>query len=255
MSDYSLLNGERMDEVNDAIRLIQYKEGLTFGTDALLLAAFLKGTEKDIGIEFGTGTGIISLLAAARGKAGRIYALEAQERYADLARRNAALNSMQERITVLHADVRDIARCPAEDADLIFTNPPYMTTSSGFANRISEKNLARHEVLGGIADFCAAAKRKLRFGGRFYCVYRPDRLVDLICAMRDAGIEPKRMIPVSASFAASPSMILAEGRRGGAPGMHFLPALYLYKDGTHRAYSDEMQYILEHGNFPERMQH
>ena len=38
-----LLEGERIDEVNDRLRLIQKPEGLTFGTDALLLAGYLSG--------------------------------------------------------------------------------------------------------------------------------------------------------------------------------------------------------------------
>ena len=33
---------ERLDRVNENITLIQKKDGLTFGTDAFLLAAFIK---------------------------------------------------------------------------------------------------------------------------------------------------------------------------------------------------------------------
>ena len=33
----------RLDEVNDHLKLYQIRDGLTFGTDALLLAAYVKG--------------------------------------------------------------------------------------------------------------------------------------------------------------------------------------------------------------------
>ena len=39
MTDKIIFEDERIDEVNENIRLIQKKAGLTFGTDAFLLAA------------------------------------------------------------------------------------------------------------------------------------------------------------------------------------------------------------------------
>ena len=42
MKEFQLFEDERLDEVNEKITLIQKKDGLTFGTDAFLLAAFIK---------------------------------------------------------------------------------------------------------------------------------------------------------------------------------------------------------------------
>ena len=39
-SSVPLLPDERIDTVNERLRLIQKKHGLTYGTDAFLLAAF-----------------------------------------------------------------------------------------------------------------------------------------------------------------------------------------------------------------------
>ncbi len=240
---------ERLDEVNDRLRLIQRTDGLTFGTDALLLAAFIRGDPRDKALEFGTGSGIISLLVATRRKAGSILAVEAQAEYAALAERNVTENGLSDRISVVHADLREVTAYGGDGCDLLFTNPPYMTVGGGFPNATRQKNLARHEVLGNVADFCKAAARKLRFGGRFFCVYRPDRIADLFVSMRQAGIEPKRMTAVTASRDILPSLILVEGRRGGAPGLVMTPVLQLYRDSNHSVYSDEMEYILEHGSF------
>lgn len=241
---------ERIDTVNDSIRLIQRSDGLSFGTDALLLAAYVKGGAGYRAIEFGTGTGIVSLLCATRGKASHILALEVQSEFADIAARNVVLNELSEVIDVACADLRDTSLYGEDGADILFTNPPYMTVSGGYRNACDVKNIARHEVVGDISDFCAAAARKLKFGGRFYCVYRPDRLVDLVCAMRSSRIEPKRMTFVLADAKAEPSMVLVEGKLGASPSMICTPPLILYTDASHTCYSDDMNYILTNGSFP-----
>ena len=76
---------ERIDVVNDSIRLIQRSDGLTFGTDALLLAAYVRGSATSRAIEFGAGSGIVSLLCATRKKAAHILAVEVQSEFAELA--------------------------------------------------------------------------------------------------------------------------------------------------------------------------
>ena len=54
---------ERTDKINSDITLTQNISGLTYGTDALLLSAFIKGKRGGRAAELGTGTGVISLLA------------------------------------------------------------------------------------------------------------------------------------------------------------------------------------------------
>lgn len=243
----TLFDGERVDYVNDSLSLIQKPDGLTFGTDALLLAGYVSGKYKN-GVELGAGSGIISMLLLTRGKAESITALEVQEEYAELTRRNAELNALSDRLTSLCTDVRDVKGDGT--AELVFSNPPYMRTDSGRANMMDKKNVARHEVFGGISDFCEAAKRLLKFGGSFYAVYRPDRLCDLLFEMRAAGIEPKRMTLVYANETSEPSMALVEGRLGGKSGLYLTRPLIIYKDKSNAEYGDDMKYIMEHGSFP-----
>ena len=64
MNDILLSPDERLDKVNENLTLIQKKDGLTFGTDAFLLASFIKSTPRKKAAELGSGTGIISLLLA-----------------------------------------------------------------------------------------------------------------------------------------------------------------------------------------------
>ena len=238
---------ERVDYVNDNLKLIQKTDGLTFGTDALLLAAYIQGKFASC-CEFGGGSGIISLLLLTRGKADKVTALEVQEEYAELIRRNAEINSLSDRLTSVHTDLREYSS--DREFELIYSNPPYMKTDSGRANTLSKKNIARHEVMGGIEDFTKAAKRLLKFGGSFYAVYRPDRAIDLLCAMRECSIEPKRITMVHADTNIEPSMLLVEGKLGGKSGLLFTKPLIIYKDKEHRIYSEDMDFIMENGSFP-----
>jgi tRNA1(Val) A37 N6-methylase TrmN6 len=237
---------ERCDHVNDALKLIQNTEGLTFGTDALLLAGYINTRQKR-GCELGGGSGIISMLLLTRDKLARAVALEVQEEYASLTAKNAEINGLNERLSSICTDLRDYI-CESE-FDLIYSNPPYMKSDSGKANDNDKKNIARHEIHGGIYDFCAAAKRLLKFGGTFAVVYRPDRLIDLINSMRACDVEPKRMTFVHADTKKESSMVLIEAKRGGRGGMMLTPPLIIYSDGEHKEYSEDMKYIMENGSF------
>ncbi len=254
MQELCLSVGERIDTVNFGIRLIEKIDGLTYGTDALLLASFLRADTEGRAAELGGGSGVISLLALALQKYKQIDCIEIQEAYAELITRNAALNGMQDRLTAHASDIRDYAapgtRCGSMDA--VFANPPYMSVS-GAGNAHKEKNIARHEVFGGITDFCAAAARLLRHGGRFSVVYRPDRLIDLISAMRAHRIEPKRMTFAHADTETPPSVVLVEGILGGKPSLKITPPLIIYRDGrsvTPRIYTEAMQAISDKGCYP-----
>ena len=48
---------ERLDRVNEDILFIQKKEGLTFGTDAFLLASFVRSEPSSQGVDLGSGSG------------------------------------------------------------------------------------------------------------------------------------------------------------------------------------------------------
>ena len=245
-----LKDGERLDAVNEKITLIQKKDGLTFGTDAFLLASFIKPMSKGRAVELGAGTGIISLLLAARDRFSKITSLEIQEDFAELAKRNVILNGMEGKIEILHADVtKATAAQLGGEADVVFANPPYMKTDSGKRNENDYKYIARHEVCGDITDFCAAAFRLLKHGGKFYAVWRPDRLTDLIVAMRQNRLEPKIITFVHAHTDNEPSMMLVSATKGGASGMTLTPPLILHKDISSTELSEKAQRIYDTMSF------
>ena len=121
MENIILNDGERLDKVNEQLTIIQKKDGLTFGTDAFMLASFIKSMPKGRAVELGAGTGIISLLLGARERFSSITALEIQNDFADLAKRNAKLNGMEEKVKVLCLDVTKAnASDIGGEADVVF---------------------------------------------------------------------------------------------------------------------------------------
>ncbi|MBR2010473.1 MAG: methyltransferase [Clostridia bacterium] len=245
-----LAQDERLDEVNEKLRLIQKKNALAFGTDAFLLSAFLRPAPRERAAELGCGNGIISLLAAARGRFSHITAIEIQPEMADLTARNVALNSLTDRIAVQQNDVRRLnAAALGGEVCAVFANPPYMRTDSGLASPHSAKQTARHETDGGIAEFTAAAARCLKYGGLFYTVYRPDRLESLFAALHMHKLAPKRMVFVHDNPTAAPAMVLLEAKKGAGEGLVILPPLFLHENTGDPALSPRAQQIYQNGIF------
>ena len=238
-----LFEDESLTEVNDGIKLIQNKKGLTYGTDAYLLSAFIKGKRTGIAAEIGSGSGIISLLLAQRGKFGKIFALEVQEYYASLTVRNAALNGLDGVIEAVCTDARDFKT----ECDTVFMNPPYMKVDDGKRNEDDGKYAARHELNGDISELCRAASGMLKYGGDAYVVYRPDRLTDLICALRESKLEPKSICFVLQSAAHAPCLVLVSAKKGGKSGVNVMKPLILTDESGSE--SEDCKYIYDNGNW------
>jgi tRNA1(Val) A37 N6-methylase TrmN6 len=68
--------------------------------------------------------------------------------------------------------------------------------------------------------------------------------------MRNSKIEPKRMTLVYADTDSEPSMALIEGKAGGRSGLLLTKTLIIYRDSSHKEYTDDMNYIMENGSFP-----
>lgn len=243
---------ETITEINDGLRLIEKRDGLTFGTDAYLLSAYVRRQTRARLADLGSGTGIIPLLLLARKKIASADAVELQPEFAELIGRNAALNGFADTLRPICSDVRALTeQLLGGTVDIAASNPPYMKPT-GKPNESERRNIARHEVAGGISDFCAAAARILKHGGLFYTVWRPDRLCELTGALTAAKLEPKRMTFVHARAELPPCLVLCESKKGASPGIYITPPLVMYSHD--RVYTDTLTKIYETGEFDEHYQ-
>ena len=202
----------------------QYK----FGTDAMLLARFaLACAPRAVrGADLGTGCGIIPVVWAQERPEMEIFAAEIQPEAAALARKSAAESGFVQRITVWEGDLRTLKQSDLPERramQLVSCNPPYFVPGSGYLAQKDGRRIARAEETCTAADAAQAAARLLEDGGWFCIIHRTERLVDVLDAMRRAGVEPKRLQFVQTSPARPPKLFLAAGRRSGKPGLELLP--------------------------------
>ncbi len=222
--------------------LDELKGGIRFGTDTLLLSHFC-GKGKNGG-DLGSGSGVLSFLLLATGKAGHMTGVELIKEYAELSVSNAEKNGLTGKFECHNCGVEEVSgKIPAGSMDFVVTNPPYLKNACGRQNRNPLKFAAFHETTAGIDGFCALASHILKSGGKFYCIYRPEYLAKLIYAMETNRIKPKKLRFVHPSEGKSPSLVLVEGKKDGNDSLVILDPLYIYADGSHAKYSPETEGI------------
>lgn len=189
---------ERTDDAmyRGAVRVFQHRRGYRFSFDAVLLAHEVARHRPRHGLEFGTGSGIVSLCLATMLPDYRGEAFEVQASLAKLARENVARNGLAERIGVIETDVRSLNRVPA-GATLVFMNPPYFGAGEGTPSPNRERALARHQENGSLLDLLRVAK-EVAAGGAVVFVYPGEREEGAVAALRGAGlteIAVRRVLP------------------------------------------------------------
>lgn len=205
-----------------------------FGTDAFLLARYAGVRKSSVVCDLCTGCGIIPLIFCKNVSPELIYAVDIQQEAIELLKKTAAENSLESIKPVL-CDLREISqdKIPFESADIVTANPPYMVGNSGFLKGSAAQRIARHELMCNINDVCAAASKLLKYGGFLKMCHRPERLSDVICAMRESKLEPKSITFVFNDISDKPWLFLISGKKGANAGMTVEKPLVLYNaDGS-----------------------
>ncbi len=232
--------GERLDDLQlNGYEIIQHPGRFCFGMDAVLLSAFARVKTGECVLDLGTGTGILPILLAGKTKGKHFTGLEIQTESAEMANRSVLHNHLQERVSIVEGDIKEASTIFGTDCfEVVTTNPPYMIGGHGLANPESAKAIARHEVLCTLEDIIRESAKVLKANGKFFMVHRPFRLAEILNAMSQNGIEPKRMRLVYPYIDKEPNMVLIEGIRGAKPRMTIEPPLIVYeKDGS---YTEEL---------------
>lgn len=221
-------DGERIDDLQrSGFRIIQHPGLFRFGTDSVLLADFARARRGERAVDLCCGAGAVALLLLARQAELTVSGVEIQPEAADMARRNALLNGLTDRFSVYEGDIRAAHEALGAGAfTLAVCNPPYFK-EGGALPADARMRIARHEGELSPGDIARSAARLLKGGGRFAVVYPAPRALEMMRAMEDAGIAPKRVRTIHAGADRPPKHILIDGIRGARAGLHFLEPLIL----------------------------
>ncbi len=231
--------GEKIEPLGGGVKIIVSDEH-KFWTDTVLLADFAEPKKNDKACDLGSGCGSIPLMWLRNGSPQHITAVEIQENACDMFERSLAMNKLSDRVDIIHSDLRELkGRVSLSSYDLVVCNPPYKANGAGIKSRSQSHIIARHESMCTIDDIALAAKALLNFSGRFCMCQRPERLGDVITAMRDNDIEPKRLRFVQQRKTKAPKLFLIEGRRGGKPGGLIVEPVLLIENESGE-FSEEM---------------
>ena len=242
--EITLNPGERLDDLQTGVlKLIQRPDAFRFGTDSVLLADFAAPRKDEVAVDLGCGTGAIALLMAGHQPRMTVDAVELQPDVADMARRSVTLNGLEERVRAHCLDMREAWRTlGAGRYSLAVCNPPYGRSGAALESLSETVRIARHEGDLTPAAIARSAAMLLKNGGRFCAIYPAPRSYELMRAMDDSGIAPKRLRTVHGVAGRAPKFVLLEGVKQGGEGLHWLPPLVLRnEDGTfteewHRIY-------------------
>lgn len=243
-----LKDDERLDYLlAEDLRIIQSPTVFAFSLDAVLLARFVYvPIQKGQLIDLCSGNGVIPLFLSVRTK-GQITGVEIQERLYDMAQRSFQYNKLENRLKMIHGDLKEMPKqLGTGKYDVVTCNPPYFSTPpKGEMNENEHLAIARHEIYCTLEDTIRVSSQLVKQGGKVAFVHRPGRLLEMVTLMRKYRLEPKRIQFVYPKKGKEANTLLVEATKDGKPDLKILPPLFVYED--HDEYTSEIKEILYGG--------
>ncbi len=235
---------ETLDVIGEnQLFLLQSKEGYRFSIDSLLLWGFLSPDPKSRWIDLGSGCGILSIALAKINAVRKVLGVEIQRELVDLARRNALLNKVDDRVSFVEADVQDTSFLKSiAPADGVCANPPYYPALSGRINPDRQKAVARHEIRGSMLDFIRAGSRLLNRGGIFATIIPVQRLQEALQTFTSSNLNPSRMRFVYSYEGQPAALAILEALKDKKFPLSVEPPLLIYN--SPKTYTEEVQNLM-----------
>lgn len=195
------------------LTLVQPEQGYRFNADSIHLVHFARtGRPVDTLCDLGAGSGVVGISLLSLGAARRGLFVELDAEQASRCVRNLADNQLVGEVVVADVEHATASRV----CDLVVCNPPYHAPGEGRRPSDPARIQAR---FGGIASFVRAAATFCSPRGRACFVYPAHTSLRLLEALRNSGLEPKRMSWVHSRSSAPARLVLVEAKRGRPGGM------------------------------------
>ncbi len=168
-------------------------------------------------LELGSGNGAVSI-GISKLYNVHVVGVEVQGDLVEAARKSSFMNGVEDKVTFVNADVRNIKDViDAEGFDMVISNPPHHLGKirSNSRHRAIERSLNK-ELMG---DFVNAIKWALKNGGDYVLVLSPENLIEWIYRLREAKLEPKKLKFFHPKEERNAELVAVRGKKNGKVGL------------------------------------
>lgn len=179
------------------------------GTDAMLLGSLCRFEKGGHLLDIGTGTGVLSLMAAQRFQPETVTAVEIDAQAAEDAQHNFSQADFPTHFQLVHENLLQWE--PEQLFDGIVTNPPYFEQSS--KSHSAQRNLARHTdelPFPGLMHWCA---RFLSPNGQLWMIVPVDAESVVLAAGTQNGLFPQEIIAIHGKPGTPVRSVLCFGKK------------------------------------------
>lgn len=214
------------------LRILQPKRGYRAGIDAVLMAAAIPARAGECAFEAGLGVGTAALCLAHRISGLRVSGMEVQPGLADLARRNAARNALDEALLVTEGDAlaaKALGLAP-QSFDHVFANPPFF--AAGSIDRPKDESRATAHLLSAdLSAWIDALHWLAKPKASLTLVHRAEAVVE-IAALMQGRFGDIRIFPLWPRASEAAARVIVQGRKGSRGEPKLLAGLVLHEAGT-----------------------
>lgn len=214
--------------IGGRLRLWQPRRGYRAATDPVLLAAAVEARPGQSVLELGCGAGAGLLALGVRVPDLALSGVERQAPYAELARRNAALNGLEAEIH--RADLTALPPALRRPFDHVLMNPPWFAPKDPAATDPG-RDAAQREATP-LDAWIDAGLPRLVPGGWLTLIHLAEHLPRLLAALQGrAGAVSVR--PLAPREGRAAGRILLRARKGARGPFRLLAPLVLHAGATH----------------------
>ena len=228
-----------MEYLHNGYTLEICEGGFPLSTDSIALSGFVKLPRGAKVLDLGSGCGTLGLLLCARWDDCSVTGIELDENAHRTALQNIEANGVSARLGSICADLCSIQSLISPGSySCCVSNPPYFA-----AGPQSHLPLARREDSCSMEALFASAAWALKYGGDFFLVHRPERLAQLCSCASRHQMEVKRLLLLRHRQNGPITLILAQCRKGGKPGVILEEAALQDEAGNSTAYYQELYHL------------
>lgn len=228
------------------LRLLQPLKGYRAATDPVLLAAACPAETGQSVLDLGCGAGAAVLCLGRRIPDLALAGLEVQPAYADLARRNAERNGIP--VDVHEGDLAHVPEPLRRGFDHVIANPPYYPAGASPSPVAARARAMQVET--PLADWVAAAARRLRPGGWLTLICGADGLPELLSALPPKLGSPA-VLPLAPREGRPALRIILQAKKGGRARFRLLAPFVIHAgaahDGDRESYTVAASAVLRDG--------